>query len=121
MSTNKKHLKNNIKQYIQCENEIKKLNKKIKKIRELKESMSPNITKYMEEKKMNELTVSNKYTIKLSNNSTYQGISKKYITQKLEEYIKNKDHAEKIADHIYDSREKKQKKILRLSEIKKTG
>jgi hypothetical protein len=120
MPFDKKDLKNKIKKYVQCEKEIKRLNAEIKKVREYKESITPEITFYMEKNKLDELSINHNYLIKLNTTNTFQGVSKSFIQERLTEYLKNEHHGEKITDFIYESRFKKEKKSISLNEINKS-
>ena len=119
MSFNKKQFKNNIKTYVQCEKELDKLNKKIKEIRQLKESVTPIITKFMEKNKLDELSINNNYKIVLNKSNSFQGVSKTFIKERLTQYLKNSHHGEKITDYIYNSRDKKERKWLAFKHIDK--
>ncbi|VVU95765.1 hypothetical protein CPAV1605_1521 [seawater metagenome] len=115
----KKELKNKIKKYVMCEKEIKRLNEEIKKVRKIKDEISPEITYFMEKQKLNELSINKNYIIKLQTQNTFQGISKGFIQERLSKYLKNDHHGQKITDFIYDSRFKKEKKSISLTELKK--
>ncbi len=119
MSFNKKQFKNNIKIYVQCEKELDKLNQKMKEIRKMKDSVTPNITKFMEKNKLDELSINNNYKIVLNKSNSFQGVSKTFIKERLTHYLKNSHHGEKITDYIYNSRDKKERKWLAFKQIDK--
>ena len=112
MSNNKIEFKEKLKKWVKYEKEIKKLNASIKEYRKLKNELSPDIIKYMGKKNKELLSINSNYQIKYTNKEYFQGINKKFVNSKINEYTKNSDLSNKITEYIYNQRETKQRTNL---------
>ena len=115
--SDKSEFKEKLKKWVKYEQEIKRLNSKIKEYRKLKDEINPDIIKYMNKKDKKLLSINTNYQIKYSTNEIYQGVNKNFINTKISNYLNNQDLGNKITDFIYNSREKKER--TNLSIIKK--
>ena len=119
MSLSKDEFRDYLKDYVKYNEEIEKINAKLKKLKKKKEEFSPYIMEYMEENNIDNINFNSNYSLKRKKTSSYETVNKKYIINNLTKYLKSEDKAEKIAENIYDSREKVTKSSLVIEERKK--
>jgi len=100
------NFENEIKQWVQLDNQLKEFNQQIRELREKKMSLEKTITTY---------TVSNNLTgttlqlsdgkLKFVNNRVPETLTFKYLEKSLNEIIKNENQVKSIIDHIKQKRE----------------
>ena len=96
---------NQIQQWVQLDNQLKRLNDQVKQLREQRNTIETNINNYA---KMNNMTGS---TIKLNNDKlkfvetkVAEPITLKYLEKTLGEIIKNESQVKLIMEHIRQKR-----------------
>lgn len=114
MSIDKSHFKEKLKTWVKYEQDIKKLNMKIKELKKLKEELNPEIINYMNKKDKKLLSINSNYQIKYSENDIYQSVNKNYINQKIAQFLKNQELGDKVTKFIYDNRDKKTRTSLNI-------
>ena len=114
MSIDKSHFKEKLKTWVKYEQDIKKLNMKIKELRKLKDELNPEIINYMNKKDKKLLSINSNYQIKYSESDIYQSVNKNYINQKISQYLKNQELGDKVTKFIYDNRDKKSRTSLNI-------
>ena len=106
---------NNIQQWVQLDNELKKLNDRVKQLREQKNSLETNLTNYA---KTNNITNSviqfNQNKLKFIDTKVPEPLTFKYLEKTLGEIIKDETKVSLIMEHI------KQKRAIKIvPEIKR--
>lgn len=97
---------NQIQQWVQLDNQLKQMNEKIKEIREKRNILSENITKYAKNNHLENATVKiGDGRLKFSNVRVPEPLTYKYLERTLGEIIKNPQQIEQIMNHIKKSRE----------------
>ena len=104
-----------IQQWVLIDNQIKELGDKMKELRERKNTLSDNITEYVETNELTNKTIKiNDGQIKFGKSKETQPLTFKYLETCLNEIIKNEEQVSKIVDYIKNKRESKY-----ISEIKR--
>ena len=98
MSSSKKEFKEILKKWLKSDQEIKYLNSLINEHKKIKEKLNPFIINYMESKNKINLSINSNYQIKYNEINSFQGISKNYIKQKINEFIKDENASNQITD-----------------------
>ena len=104
--------KQNIKDWIALDDDIRTLQEALKERRKKKGSLTPKISLYMNKFKINDLNT-NDGKLKFARGVSYTAISKKYIIQRITDFLKDEDKTFKMLDYIYNHREKKERVYLR--------
>lgn len=113
-NTTKEDLINLIKDWVNEENEIKKLQKEIKQHREKKKQLTNNLVEVM---KINEIDCVNisEGKILYTNNKVKSSITKKHLFESLNKFFKNDNKlVENVANHILESRKIKPVENIKL-------
>jgi hypothetical protein len=113
--SNKEQLVNNIKEWINYDNEIKKLQKEVKIRKEKQKSLTDNIVKVMKSKEIDCFDLNDGKLI-YSQSKTKQTINKQHIMNCLEKYFKENGDENMITDltnFILENREIKVKETIR--------
>ena len=113
--SNKEQLVNNIKEWINYDNEIKKLQKEVKIRKEKQKSLTDNIVKVMKSKEIDCFDLNDGKLI-YSQSKTKQTINKQHIMNCLEKYFKENSDENMITDltnFILENREIKVKETIR--------
>ena len=117
--TTKDELVENIKSWINIDNEIKILQKEIKKRREMKKKSTENLVQIMKSNEIDCFDINDGKLI-YSKNKIKAPLSKKHLLTSLTKYYQNdKDMASKISQFILDTREVKYKETIRRKVNKK--
>ena len=117
--TTKEELIDNIKSWINIDNEIKILQKEIKKRREMKKKSTENLVQIMKSNEIDCFDINDGKLI-YSKNKIKAPLSKKHLLTSLTKYYQNdKDMASKISQFILDTREVKYKETIRRKVNKK--
>ena len=113
--SNKEQLVNNIKEWINYDNEIKKLQKEVKIRKEKQKGLTDNIVKVMKSKEIDCFDLNDGKLI-YSQSKTKQTINKQHIMNCLEKYFKENSDENMITDltnFILENREIKVKETIR--------
>jgi hypothetical protein len=113
--SNKEQLVNNIKEWINYDNEIKKLQKEVKIRKEKQKGLTDNIVKVMKSKEIDCFDLNDGKLI-YSQSKTKQTINKQHIMNCLEKYFKENGDENMITDltnFILENREIKVKETIR--------
>ena len=99
---------NQIKQWVQLDNEIKLLNDRTKDLREKRNTLEKNITTYAASNNLSSSTVQiSDGRLKFSNTKVPEPLTFKYLEKTLSEVIKNESQVKLILEHIRQKREVK--------------
>ena len=107
--------KNDISQFINCDNIIREYNEKIAAMREQKESYSNRIMSFMNANNMKDTKLQlNKYssTLKMGIHTQQENMSYNFLYNIFTDYFKSTQQAEHLINYIKDKREKKPKRVL---------
>ena len=97
---------NNVQKWVLIDNQLKIVNEKTKKMREMKNSLSEDICKYMNDNDLinKKIGITNG-ELRIVEKKDYSPLSYGYIEKKLEEIIPDKSHVEFIIQYLKDNRE----------------
>jgi len=99
---------NQIKQWIQADNQLKDLNEQVKALREKRNSLEKTITTYAESNNLSNSTVKfQDVKLKFTNSKVAEPLTFRYLEKRLSEVIKNESQVKAIMDYIRDKREVK--------------
>ena len=96
----------NVQKWVLIDNQLKIVNEKTKKMREMKNSLSEDICKYMNDNNLinKKIGITNG-ELRIVEKKDYSPLSYGYIEKKLEEIIPDKSHVEFIIQYLKDNRE----------------
>jgi hypothetical protein len=96
----------NVQKWVLIDNQLKIVNEKTKKMREMKNSLSEDICKYMNDNDLinKKIGITNG-ELRIVEKKDYSPLSYGYIEKKLEEIIPDKSHVEFIIQYLKDNRE----------------
>ena len=96
----------NVQKWVLIDNQLKIVNEKTKKMREMKNTLSEDICKYMNENNLvnKKIGITNG-ELRIVEKKDYSPLSYGYIEKKLEEIIPDKSHIEFIIQYLKDNRE----------------
>jgi len=96
----------NVQKWVVLDNQLKIVNEKTKKMREMKHSLSENICNYMKENDMinKKIGITNG-ELKVVEKKEYSPLSYGYIEKCLEKIIPNKEHVDFIINYLKENRE----------------
>lgn len=119
MSNLSSELGNNIKLWMQYENNIKLINSKLKEVKDSKNNVENNILRILSSNNLTnkKIKVNNSY-ITCQYNYQNPGLSYKFIESALTEYLNNEEESKKICEFIKSKRETNKKKKVGLKQIK---
>ena len=96
----------NVQKWVLVDSQLKVVNEKTKKMREMKNTLSDEICKYMNENNLNNKKIGiTNGELKVVEKKEYSPLSYGYIEKKLEEIIPDKSHVEYIIQYLKDKRE----------------
>ena len=99
---------NQIQQWVQIDNQIKQINEKTKELREKRNALEQNITKYASSNNLSNATVQiSDGRLKFTNTKVPEPLTFKYLEKTLSEVIKNESQVKLIMEHIRQKREVK--------------
>lgn len=97
---------NQIKQWVQLDNQLKELNEKTKELREKRNTLERNITTYVASNNLSNSTVQiSDGRLKFTNTKVTEPLTFKYLEKTLREVIKNENQVNLILQHIKQKRE----------------
>ncbi len=101
---------NQIQQWIQLDNQLKKINEQAKQLREQRNSLEQTITTYAKSNNMMNTTVQlNTDKLKFVDAKLQEPLTFKYLERSLAEIIKNESQVQLIMEHL---RQKRASKIV---------
>jgi hypothetical protein len=106
---------NKVQQWVQLDNQLKKLNEEVKQLRDQRNSLELNLTSYAKTNNMVDATIKvNNSRLKFVDTKVPEPLTFKYLEKTLGEIIKNESQVQLIMEHI------KQKRTIKIvPEIKR--
>jgi len=99
---------NQIQQWVILDNQTRQLNEKLKELRDKKNQLASNITKYAENNEMMNSSIKiSDGRLKIANTKVAEPLTYKYIERTLGEIIKNEEQVKTIMTYIKQRREHK--------------
>jgi hypothetical protein len=96
---------NKIQQWVQIDNQLKKLNEQVKQLREQRNSLETTLTTYAKTNNMNQTTIQiNNDKLKFIDTKVPEPLTFKYLEKTLGEIIKNESQVQLIMEHIKQKR-----------------
>ena len=96
---------NKIQQWVQVDNQLKKLNEQVKQLREQRNSLETNLTNYAKNNNMSDTTIKfNNDKLKFTDTKVPEPLTFKYLEKTLGEIIKNESQVKVIMEHIKQKR-----------------
>lgn len=96
---------NKIQQWVQVDNQLKKLNEQVKQLREQRNSLETNLTNYAKNNNMSDTTIKfNNDKLKFTDTKIPEPLTFKYLEKTLGEIIKNESQVKVIMEHIKQKR-----------------
>jgi hypothetical protein len=100
------YFENQIKQWIQLDNELRILNEQTKNLREKRNTLENNITTYASSNNLSNSVVQiSGGKLKFTNTKVPEPLTFKYLEKSLGEIIKNDNQVKLIVEHIREKRE----------------
>lgn len=97
-----------IKEWVSIDNQIKLLNERVKQLREKRNLLEGNLTKYAEKNDLYRSTIKiSDGTLKFSNTKVTEPLTFKYLEKALKEIIPNETQAATILEHVKQKRQTK--------------
>ena len=107
MSVNQE-IEKQLQQWIQLDDQLKTYNEKMKEIRERKNTLGDNITKYASKHNLSNNTFQlDNSRIRFGQSKTQQQITLSYLQKSLGEVIKNESQSKQIFEYIKNNRDTK--------------
>jgi len=99
---------NQIKQWVQLDNQLKELNERTKDLRDKRNTLEKNITSYASSNNLSNSVVQiDNSKLKFANTRVPEPLTFKYLEKTLSEVIKNENQVKLIMEHIKQKREVK--------------
>jgi septal ring factor EnvC (AmiA/AmiB activator) len=96
---------NKIQQWVQIDNQVKKLNEQIKQLRDQRNSLETNLTNYAKSNNMSDKTIKiENDKLKFVDTKVPEPLTFKYLEKTLGEIIKNETQVQLIMEHIKQKR-----------------
>jgi dihydroorotase len=96
---------NKIQQWVQIDNQLKKLNEQAKQLREQRNTLETNLTNYAKSNNISNTTIKvNNDKLKFTDTKVPEPLTFKYLEKTLGEIIKNESQVKVIMDHIKQKR-----------------
>jgi septal ring factor EnvC (AmiA/AmiB activator) len=96
---------NKIQQWVQIDNQVKKLNEQVKQLREQRNTLESNLTNYAKTNNMADTTIKvNNDKLKFVDTKVPEPLTFKYLEKTLGEIIKNESQVQLIMEHIKQKR-----------------
>jgi len=96
---------NKVQQWVQIDNELKKLNDQVKQLREQRNSLETNLTSYVKTNNMtNSILQLNQDKLKFVDTKVPEPLTFKYLEKSLGEIIKDESKVQLIMEHIKQKR-----------------
>ena len=95
-----------VKEWIDIDNEINKLNSSIKELKNKKINLNSEILEFMKDNNIEDISTK-QCKLKTYTSTTQKGINKEYINKKINNFLKDDDKANELTKIILSEREKK--------------
>jgi hypothetical protein len=96
---------NKVQQWVQLDNQLKKLNEQVKQLRDQRNSLETNLTSYAKTNNMSDSTIKiNNDRLKFVDTKVPEPLTFKYLERTLGEIIKNESQVQLIMEHIKQKR-----------------
>ena len=96
---------NKVQQWVQLDNQLKKLNEQTKQLRDQRNSLETNLTSYAKTNNMSDATIKvNNDRLKFVDTKVPEPLTFKYLEKTLGEIIKNEAQVQLIMEHIKQKR-----------------
>ena len=96
---------NKIQQWVQIDNQVKKLNDQVRQLREQRNSLETNLTSYVKTNNITDTSIKiNNDKIKFVDTKIPEPLTFKYLEKTLGEIIKNETQVQAIMEHIKQKR-----------------
>lgn len=96
---------NKIQQWVQIDNQVKKLNDQVKQLREQRNSLETNLTSYVKTNNITDTSIKiNNDKIKFVDTKVPEPLTFKYLEKTLGEIINNQTQVQAIMEHIKQKR-----------------
>jgi hypothetical protein len=96
---------NKIQQWVQIDNQVKKLNQQIKQLRDQRNSLETTLTNYVKANNLSDKTINmNNDKLKFVETKVPEPLTFKYLEKTLGEIIKNETQVHLIMEHIKQKR-----------------
>jgi len=96
---------NKIQQWVQLDNQLKKLNEQVKQLREQRNSLETNLTSYVKTNNISDKTIKiDNDKLKFVDTKVPEPLTFKYLEKTLGEIIKNESQVQVIMEHIKQKR-----------------
>ena len=96
---------NKIQQWVQIDNQVKKLNEQIKQLRDQRNSLESSLTNYVKTNNLSDKTINlNNDKLKFVETKIPEPLTFKYLEKTLGEIIKNETQVQLIMEHIKQKR-----------------
>lgn len=97
---------NQIKQWVQVDNQIKEINDRVRELREKRNNLEKNLTNYVSSNNLSNSTIKiGEDRLKFSNTRVPEPLTFKYLEKTLGEIIKNENQVKVIMDYVKQKRE----------------
>ena len=107
MSNEQQQLLQNVKTWLDIDNQIRALQKEIREKRNFKKQISAGLINVMKQHNIDCLDIKNAKIVHTKRKQK-QSISKKFLLETLEKYYKDNEDAKTITDYILNSRQEKE-------------
>ena len=104
--------KENVKEWITLDDDIKTLNAALKERKEKKKELTPKVLNFMNEYEVHDVKTTDGQ-LKFSKSVTSKPLNKKYLVSRLGDFFKDYNKGEKAVDFIYENRDKEEKLKLK--------
>jgi len=104
--------KENVKEWITLDDDIKTLNIALKERKEKKKELTPKVLDFMNEYEVHDVKTTDGQ-LKFSKSVTAKPLNKKYLVSRLGDFFKDYTKGEKAVDFIYENRDKEEKLKLK--------
>ena len=108
----KTQLIEDVQRWVLIDSQLKIINEKTKRLRDMKHGLTDNICKYMEDKSQTKIGITDG-ELRIYEKKDYSPVTFGYIETKLSEIIHDKDKVEYIIKYLRDNREIKLSKDIR--------
>jgi hypothetical protein len=105
---NSTNFENQLKQWLQVDNQLKELNERTKELREKRNALEKNISSYTSSNNLFNSTIQiGDGKLKFVNTKVFEPVTFKYLEKTLGEIIKNESQVQLIMEHIKQKRSMK--------------
>lgn len=115
MNTQREQFVENVKKWVYIDSQIKQLNEKIKKLREFKNDITPNICNYISENNNSNTIEISDGELKIFDKKEYEPLTFLFLEKRLSEIITNEEQVDYIIQYLKDNRE-----VKNTTDIKRT-